>query len=459
METSFDVRIYAVIPYRGARGTTYTVRWQVQGRRFQQTYTTRKLADGFRTKLHVAAQAGQGFVIDNGLPLSMQEPARQRTWLEHAMAYVDTKWPHASARHRKGIAEALTDVTIATISDLSGAPPVDRMRHVLFRRAFNSVARSTEKDEADAAALAWLQQHSPPLAAFNTSVTLRQALDRIALRQDGRPAAASTVARKRATLHNVLEYAVELETFASNPLHRVRWRAPRTTEAVDRRVVVNPVQARALLDAVQTDYPALTAYFACLYYAGLRPGEALELRREDCQLTETGWGELLLSRSHQRAGAAWTDASTTGEVRGLKHRGRADTRRVPAHPELVVALRRHLDHFQTGIEGHLFAARTGRAGVPLAPPYTGLAGGKTIYRVWASARHNALTPQQADSVLARRPYDLRHACLSTWLNAGVPPARVAEWAGHSVEVLLRIYANCVDGDDLLALERIGQFLE
>jgi hypothetical protein len=24
---------------------------------------------------------------------------------------------------------------------------------------------------------------------------------------------------------------------------------------------------------------------------------------------------------------------------------------------------------------------------------------------------------------------------------------VAEWAGHTVEVLLRIYAHCIDGDD------------
>ena len=211
-------------PYRGARGTTYTVRWRVQGLRFRRTFTTKKLADGFRSKLQVATQAGEAFVVENGLPVSMQEPTRQRTWLGHAMGYVDTKWPHASPRHRKGIAEALTDVTIATLPDLTGAPAVDRMRRVLFRWTFNSAGRSAAMDGEDAAALAWLEKHSPPLASFSTSATLRQALDRLALRQDGRPAAASTVARKRATLHNVLEYAVELETFPSNPLHRVRWR-------------------------------------------------------------------------------------------------------------------------------------------------------------------------------------------------------------------------------------------
>jgi hypothetical protein len=60
--------------------------------------------------------------------------------------------------------------------------------------------------------------------------------------------------------------------------------------------------------------------------------------------------------------------------------------------------------------------------------------------------------------LARRPYDLRHACLSTWLNGGVPPTQVAEWAGHSLDVLLRIYAKCLIGQDALAKRRISEAL-
>jgi hypothetical protein len=32
--------------------------------------------------------------------------------------------------------------------------------------------------------------------------------------------------------------------------------------------------------------------------------------------------------------------------------------------------------------------------------------------------------------------------VSTWLNGGVPAADVA---GHSVEILLKIYAKCLDG--------------
>ena len=80
----------------------------------------------------------------------------------------------------------------------------------------------------------------------------------------------------------------------------------------------------------------------------------------------------------------------------------------------------------------------------------------TYRRAWAKARQLALTPAEHVSPLARRPYDLRHACLSTGLNGGVYPTQVAEWAGHSVDMLLRIYAMCVVGQDELAKRRTSE---
>ena len=47
-----------------------------------------------------------------------------------------------------------------------------------------------------------------------------------------------------------------------------------------------------------------------------------------------------------------------------------------------------------------------------------------------------------------------HAAVSLWLAAGVPPPRVAERAGHSVEVLLRVYAKCLDDGEEIANTRI-----
>ena len=113
--------------------------------------------------------------------------------------------------------------------------------------------------------------------------------------------------------------------------------------------------------------------------------------------------------------------------RQLKHRGLSDTRPVPASPELVEILRHHIITFPASPDGRLFVTRAGRAGVPLPPPFTKPLSMGTTYRVWDIARNAALSETEYESPLAKRPYDLRHAAVSLWLNAGVPPTQVAEW--------------------------------
>lgn len=79
--------------------------------------------------------------------------------------------------------------------------------------------------------------------------------------------------------------------------------------------------------------------------------------------------------------------------------------------------------------------------------------------VWAEARARALTPAQCVSLLARPPYDLRHAAVSTWLSAGVEPQEVTARAGHSVAVLFRVYAKCLDRGAATANARIERALK
>jgi integrase len=198
-----------------------------------------------------------------------------------------------------------------------------------------------------------------------------------------------------------------------------------------------------------------------MYYAGLRPEEAVNLRRDDVTLpsriwnTETrqwardpdAWGELHFHGASPDAGTEWTDDGRHREERQLKHRADGESRTVPVCPELVTLLRAHLEEFGTDDDGRLFQ---------------GVRGGELPYityrRAWDKARRTALSSEQYDSPLARRVYDLRHACLSTWLNGGVYPTQVAEWAGQGVDVLLRIYAKCLVGQDELAKRRIIEAL-
>ena len=78
--------------------------------------------------------------------------------------------------------------------------------------------------------------------------------------------------------------------------------------------------------------------------------------------------------------------------------------------------------------------------------------------MWAEARKKALTEAQCRSPLGRRPYDLRHAGVSLWLNAGVPATEVARRARHGVAVLLKVYAHCIDGQADAANKRITDAL-
>lgn len=185
-------------------------------------------------------------------------------------------------------------------------------------------------------------------------------------------------------------------------------------------------------------------FFGCMYYAALRPEEASDLRLENLvSLPGQGWGEMILTHSTPRSGSLWTDSGKPRERRALKHRAHGDTRHVPIHPELVAMLREHLDEFGTGSYGRLFIG-----------PRGGIITDRAYLKVFHEARRAALTEREARSPLLDVPYALRHAAVSTWLNAGVAPPQAAEWAGHSVAVLLRIYAKCISGQQDEAKRRI-----
>jgi integrase len=164
-----------------------------------------------------------------------------------------------------------------------------------------------------------------------------------------------------------------------------------------------------------------------------------------------GW--LTLSGATVAIGEEWGDHSGPVENRGLKHRGKKAARRVPAAPALVALLEKHLKDFGVGPEGRIFITRRGPGG-RFVPGVGRPPSNNTYTRVWRKTRTMALTEAQQATPLAKVPYHLRHAAVSLWLNSGVPATQVAEWAGHSVAVLLKVYAQCIDGQEDAARLRI-----
>jgi hypothetical protein len=122
-----------------------------------------------------------------------------------------------------------------------------------------------------------------------------------------------------------------------------------------------------------------------LYFAALRPAEAVNLGRDDCDLPERGWGRIYLSRTTPEVGKRYTNSGAAHDRKGLKHRPADEVRPVPIPPELVTILRWHLDEFGITPDGapvppgerrrcQLLDLRAGVAWRPAAGPGPGPAG-------------------------------------------------------------------------------------
>ncbi|MBT2455332.1 tyrosine-type recombinase/integrase [Streptomyces sp. ISL-86] len=304
-------------------------------------------------------------------------------------------------------------------------------------------------------ALRWVEGASRPLVDLLDPAVMRAVLEALRLKRDGTVAAAETQRHKHKILVNAVRYAIEQGKLHSDPLAPISWHVAEAVQQVDPRVVANPAQARSLLCAVsyvggykRARGRRLAGLFASMYYAGLRPAEAVAVALPDCVLPAEGWGQVTLHRTLPQAGTRWTDTGRVHDERGLKNRPAGDTRLVPLPPQLVALWREHIDTFGTAGDGRLFFNERG-----------GIVASSTYDRAWHEARDLALPPQLVGSPLAARPYDLRHSALSTWLNAGVDPTEVADRAGNSVEVLLTRYAKCLYGRRTIANQRIEALLD
>jgi len=146
------------------------------------------------------------------------------------------------------------------------------------------------------------------------------------------------------------------------------------------------------------------------------------LRESDLYLPKQGWGRIVLAASASRAGTAWTDHGTSRQERGPESTAPpARPAPSPSPPELVHLLRAHIKKYGTTSDGRVF--QTTRAASSRTPP-TAPSGPRPARR--PSPRRSTGSP------LGRRPYDLRHAAVSLWLNSGVPATEVARRAGHGV---------------------------
>lgn len=143
-----------------------------------------------------------------------------------------------SGESRKSIAEALTTVSMALLLPRRVRPDNVLVRRALFKWAFNTGRRTTGTPPTEfAEVLAWVSGASRPVSSLRDLAVIRSVLDALTVRLDGKPAAATSVYRKRAVFYNALGLAVELR-------HCPRRRAVDTAAQPNPRTRRGPEPAR-----------------------------------------------------------------------------------------------------------------------------------------------------------------------------------------------------------------------
>ena len=467
--TSYKVKVWSLqTRYKTAANgkrvpARYIVRWKVESERFDKTFKLYTQADSFRSDLMSAAKRGEPFDVATGRPVAMLPPPEKpadTSWVLFACKYADMKWDDISPKHRASIADSLVAITLHAAPNVSGRPDTAVASRAL-RWAFNKSHRNLQSPEHFADALRWFEQNCWTVAEVATPERFRVMHSALARKRDGNRAARSTVRLRRAAHREALDYAIECELLDANPYAELAVKKVKTVVGqVDNRSVLNPIQFRTILNEVRRIAPRLVLFFALLFFAGLRPEEAIAVRKEDFVLPPpvfneaTGeWeyadGEIHLCDARPDIAAEWTDSGERSEARGqLKHREEDEGRTVPCPVELAKIVYEHMSAYGVAPDGRL--VRGQRDDRPLS---------SSVYlRIWGKAREAAFVPEAFASLLGKRPYDLRHAAVSIWLNVTGDPVRVAAWAGHTVAVLLRVYAKCIDGGELQARARLAAWL-
>lgn len=255
-------------------------------------------------------------------------------------------------------------------------------------------------------------------------------------------------------LRQVLAYAVRKGAIRVNPAAGVRrnWSPTNlTTHAPFESVALDRVEVEHLVTHLQERYPdapwALMVRF--MAYTGLRAGEVAGLDIRDIRLLGTvesiRHGEVHVRQIRTRGKG--TSASRPSRPKTGK------TRTVPIkHAGLRRDLAQYLDNHPNKhkLDAPLWPGTTARyerdpitkaiCGVRSEPDYTKVWNRDPFYR---RVFRPALT---ATGLPPMRLHDLRHTAGSIMLSEGYPDWKVAQWLGHSPDILHRIYAHILDSD-------------
>jgi integrase len=415
MKRPVDLRVYELRARRttvagSKRKVHWQVNWRVDGRDHSKTLPSKPEAEDYRSRLIVAARDGVPFDSDAGVPTAWVTSSE--TFFAHAQSWIMAQRRTWSIRTHRSAVEAATRAVMLTLRPKAPAAP----EHVR-----GQVARALAGEQVQPEALRWIKRWSLPLSRLDAK-RARELHDQLGVGLRGKELAPLTAGRLRTTVHAMIVAAVKDRKLAEDPWPD-RSRSRRRSSApimapIDADLLPSKAEVLQVIEAMpkrtlKDRRAALGATIAL--YAGLRPSEILVLRPEDILLPEpedaAAFGTITVARAEDGAGGV--GPTKTNQIR-----------KVPAHSELVAAVRAHLHEW----DGEL---RDAGAATPLT-----IAGWR--YRIHAGCR--------TAGVREFTTYDLRHVCATRMLQTGMSDGEAAKRLGHSVPVLTAFYNGVMRGD-------------
>jgi integrase len=234
----------------------------------------------------------------------------------------------------------------------------------------------------------------------------------------------------------------------------------RAALGLDVDMVLDVTQSLAMAEACASEGTwggIVECFVLVMALSGLRPGEAVGLLWEDVELPAgSGWGWLVVRRSHRPTQQRWLDPDEDPEWGPLKDRDLTATRRAPVAPLLVGKLHRHRELYGEGPGGLVFH----RNGKPFDHDMFGRSvwepGRSTVFPL----RNGIAADDPRQPKLSRlRRHDLRHAACSWWLRERVDVVVCQRWSGHrTLSVFLDIYQGVAPGREDDGIHRLDASL-
>ena len=452
----------------------HLVKWKVNERHHTRAFSTKALAEKYRRELEKAREVGAVFTADNGEPRDWSKGRKH--FAKVVQEYCGANWKTWGQRHKKGVSDNLGLIMFHFLTP-SGQKRYSRQETKDFVKKY-LVQKEMPKhmNQQEALDLEKFIKASYHLGDITPSL-LKTILSSLGQQEKNPNKSLSpvTLKNRKQAINAVLQHAYENEDIPKNPMNTVKLKKVKS-KPISSSDVLSPDKCRDLQAEVKNlkDLgPQISQLIGVMWLAGLRPSEAVALKKSHFHITPKG-SYIEVSQASVTVGREFGDdiqigknvVRTSTALKQLKAREEGEFRKVPINKELKKQLVPYLKKFKQG--DYIFPLwEFSRQFV------TDDNGNKVMKRnrsgpLWTIQKSiDKSRPMLTDTIhhyiqktsfSTVKPYSLRHTNASILIYSGLNIVEIASRLGHSVQVCQSVYLHLIEDGKPFDTSREDGFL-